>query len=300
MADAGAEKHVREIIDSGKFTFQNKEYAVIQNAKPSHETKTDFYILAKNLGNQKEREFKISYKKPDFSFVENKVKAYRIPYIFGKKWSEILQNQTKPIQNKFNSETIIDFVKKTIKLGWRYEIEQLDAPGIGGRNLSTIIQQNVSSQVLWGDGCDPKMRDAFVTQKKIPNSGIPEFILIKDPNKIKTIQDVFDDLQDIKEYAKKHWEMRAGFIAQNNRWQPESNSWKTEGFSRSFAVWIKWNVVNGNLKGKPVFDKPFEKSADDVINNLKKCFEQIGIPYDSGFRFDLLRGKITEDTVVRQ
>lgn len=300
MADAGAERRVREVIDNGKFTFENEEYVVVQNDKPSHETKTDFYIVAKKLSNEKVREFKISYKKPCFSFVENKVKEYRIPFIFGKKWSDILQDQTKSIQTKFNSETIIDFVKKTIKLGWRYEIEQLDAPGIGGRNLSVVIQQNISSQVLWGDGCDPKMRDALVDGKRIPNSGIPEFILIKNPNEIKTIQDVFDNLEDIKQYAKKHWKMRAGFIAQNNRLQEESNCWKTEGDSRSFAVWIKWDVINGNLRGKPVFDKPFEKTAGDVINNLRKCFEDIGIPYDSGFSFALLDGKITKDTIVRQ
>ena len=47
LADSGAEKHVRKIIDNGKFTFENEEYVVIQNSKPSHETKTDFYILAK-------------------------------------------------------------------------------------------------------------------------------------------------------------------------------------------------------------------------------------------------------------
>ena len=48
MADAGAEKHVREIIDNGEFTFENKSYKVIQNHKPSRETKTDFYLVTKD------------------------------------------------------------------------------------------------------------------------------------------------------------------------------------------------------------------------------------------------------------
>ena len=101
MADAGAEKHVREIIDNGEFTFENEHYQVIQNSKPSSEKKTDFYVLARKTKDNTEREFKISYKKPDFSFVENKVKEYRIPFIFGKKWSDILQAQAKSIQTKF-------------------------------------------------------------------------------------------------------------------------------------------------------------------------------------------------------
>jgi len=299
LADAGAEKHVREIIDNGEFTFENEHYQVIQNSKPSSEKKTDFYVLARKIKDNTEREFKISYKKPDFSFVENKVQPHRIPYIYSENWSEILKVQIKPIQHLFNAESIIDFIKEKIKIGWRYEIEQLDAPGIGGRNLSTVIQQNISSQVLWGDGCADKMRDALVDGKKITNSGIPDFILIKEPENIKTIQDVFDDLHDIRKYAKKHWKMRAGFIAQNNRWNRQTKTWKTEGFSRSFAVWVKWDVVNQCLRGRPVYNKPLEKSAGDIIENLSSCLEEMGISHDSNFSFEMLRGRVCDDTVIR-
>ena len=93
MADSGAEKHVRKIIGDRGFTFENEEYVVIQNSKPSHETKTDFYILAKKSTNEEIREFKISYKKPDFSFVENKVKPHRISFIYQSDWKKILSNQ---------------------------------------------------------------------------------------------------------------------------------------------------------------------------------------------------------------
>ena len=300
MADAGAEKCVREIIDHSEFTFENEHYLVIQNSKPSPEKKTDFYVLARKIKDNTEREFKISYKKPDFSFVENKVKPHRIPYIYGENWSEILKVQIKPIQHRFNVEPVIDFIKETIKIGWRYEIEQLDAPKTGGRNLSTVIQQNISSQVLWGDGCADEMRDALVDGKKITNSGIPDFILIKDPESIKTIQDVFDDLHDIRKYAKKHWKMRAGFIAQNNRWERQTKTWKTEGFSRSFPVWVKWDVVKQKLRGRRVHDKPLEKCAGDIIENLYNCLEEMGIPHDSRFRFEMLRGRVTDDTGFRQ
>ncbi len=112
MADAKAESNVRKIIDDAKnshekFTFENKSYEVIQNHKPSRETKTDFYLVARGLDDSKERIFKISYKKPSFSFVENKVKPYRIPFIYGKDWSRILQEQTGSIQDAFNKSLII-------------------------------------------------------------------------------------------------------------------------------------------------------------------------------------------------
>ena len=124
MADAGAEKHVREIIDNGEFTFENKSYKVIQNHKPSRETKTDFYLVARGLDDGKERIFKISYKKPSFSFVENKFKPYRIPFIYGKDWSRILQEQTGSIRDAFNARPLINFKSENtpITLGWRFEM----------------------------------------------------------------------------------------------------------------------------------------------------------------------------------
>ena len=300
MADAGAEKHVREIIDNGEFIFENKSYKVIQNHKPSRETKTDFYLVARGLDDGKERVFKISYKKPSFSFVENKVKPYRIPFIYGKDWSRILQEQTGSIRDAFNARSLINFKsKKTpITLGWRFEMEINKQSG--NRKLSTIVQLDIASQVFWGDNCADEMRDAKVNGKKVSNSGIPDFILIKDDKDIHDIQDVFDDLHDIREYAKKHWKMRAGFIAQYNRWDKQTKTWKTEGFSRSFPVWIKWDVVKQKLRGRRVYDKPLEKCAGDIIENLYNCLEEMGIPHDSRFRFEMLRGRVTDDTGFRQ
>ena len=236
MADAGAEKHVREIIDNGEFTFENKSYKVIQNHKPSRETKTDFYLVARRLDDSKERIFKISYKKPSFSFVENKVKPYRIPFIYGKDWSRILQEQTGSIRDAFNARPLINFKsKKTpITLGWRFEMELNKQSG--NRKLSTIVQLGIASQVFWGDSCADEMRDAKVNGKKVPNSGIPDFILIKDDKDIHDIQDVFDDLQDIREYATNHSKIRASFLAQNFIWEPKKNGWTTQGEKRNLAV----------------------------------------------------------------
>jgi len=300
MADGGSETDIREILDDANFTFEGKDYKIIQNSKPSKETKTDFYILAKSLNDNATREFKISYKKNTFSFVENKVKTHRIPHIYGKNWSEILKNQIKPLKDSFNQEVLVNFVNETIKLGWRYEIEQMDAPGIGGRSLSQKIQQNIAHQVLWGENCSEKMCDALVDGKKIKNSGIPDYILIKNPDEIKTANDVFSDLQDIRNYAENHSEMRAGFIAQNYRWSFSNKKWKTEGFSRGFAVWIDWSVENKKLVGTIITDKPFEKTAGDVIENLHICLDKIGIPHNSGSVFKTLRTRIGKTVVIKQ
>lgn len=310
MADDGGETIVREVIGYNKFRFENEEYVVIQNEKPKPdkeniptrpsavEGKTDFYLLAKKINDGTQREFKISYKKPSFSFVENKVKKHRIPFIYGNDWKKILQVQAESIQDLFNSECLVNFNKKTIKLGWRYEIEQLDAPGIGNRNLSVNITQNISPQVLWGSECAKGMKNAFVNGKIVNDSGIPNYILIKDTSNIKTINDVFDDLQEIQQYAKNHQQMRASYIAQNNRWIQSTHRWKTEGKSRGFPVWINWDVKNDFLRGRPIFNEPYEKNSGEIINTLQDCFKELNIPYQDGLNFEMLKNKFSKDTVI--
>jgi len=305
LADAKAESNIRKIIDDAKnnhekFAFENKTYEIIQNYKPSRETKTDFYLKARELDDGKEQEFKISYKKPSFSFVENKIKPKRILYIYGKNWSRILQEQTDSIRDAFNARPLINFKsKKTpITLGWRFEMEINKQSG--NRKLSTIVQLDIASQVFWGDNCADEMRDAKVNDEKVPNSGIPDFILIKDDEDIRRIQDVFNDLHDIREYARKHSKIRASFLAQNFRWEPKNNDWKTDGDYRNLAVWVNWEVNNqGKLHGVLVFDDPLVESRG-VLKNLKCCLEKMGIPNDQKFRLEMLQGRVSDDTPVKQ
>ena len=338
MGDSKAEKSVRKIIDHSAFTFEGKRYEIIQNAKPG-ETKTDYYILAYDYDNSIEREFKISYKKDanlkmknqkGYSFVENKVKPHRIPYIYGENWSEILKKQIARVNtteenerikkkvdeslvDSFNRSTIIDFKKEKIMLGWRYEIEALDAPAITRRDVCAMIEQDISSKVFWGEGCSDEMRDSPLTiydpftmepcKGKIKEeSGIREFILVRHPSHIHNVDDVFNNVQDIRKYAEEHWETRASFIGQNNIWLSSKNIWKTDSPARSFAVWIKWEVIGKSkkLRGRPVFDQPLERVAEKVIKNLSECFDKMEIPYEPNFNFKMLKGRITDDTPVKQ
>ena len=169
-----------------------------------------------------------------------------------------------------------------------------------GRKLSTIVQLDIASQVFWGDNCADEMRDAKVNGKKVSNSGIPDFILIKDDKDIHDIQDVFDDLQDIREYATNHSKIRASFLAQNYIWESEKNCWTTQGEKRNLAVWVNWYVdKKGKLCGVLVFDNPLVESKG-VLKNLKSCLEKMGIPNDQKFRLEMLQGRISDDTPVRQ
>lgn len=59
------------------------------------EPKTDIYVLAKD---EKDitREFKISYKKPNADFLENKTSAERAELLFGSHWKNIVIDPQAP------------------------------------------------------------------------------------------------------------------------------------------------------------------------------------------------------------
>ena len=75
-----SEKKIRKIINNNdEFKFNGNQYQLILCCKPTlegsgGEVKTDFFIRAKNKLNSEIEEFKISYKQPNWAFMENKVK----------------------------------------------------------------------------------------------------------------------------------------------------------------------------------------------------------------------------------
>ena len=188
-------------------------------------------------------------------------------------------------------------------LGWRYEIEQLDVPGISRRTHSARIEQDITPQIFWGENCSDNRRDATVNGDSVENSGVPDYILIRDPDEIHSANDVFENIQDIREYAEQHNEMRAGFVSQYYLWNKNLDYWKTEEWARIFSVWIKWDVVDGNLVGKPVFDKPFERTARQVFENLCECLDEMNLTKpkdkDQNFDIDTLRNRLAPSTVSK-
>ena len=71
-----------------QFIYNNKRYTILFSAKPtcpSGEPKTDIYVSA--VADTKEKtEFKISFKKENADFLENKIKAERAEQILGENW----------------------------------------------------------------------------------------------------------------------------------------------------------------------------------------------------------------------
>ena len=83
MGDFGAaERRILKFISKGtEFVFNGKGYTVMLSGKPTchkGEPKTDIYILAESC--EDEVEIKISYKKENADFIENKMSAERAEY----------------------------------------------------------------------------------------------------------------------------------------------------------------------------------------------------------------------------
>lgn len=314
MGDGGAERIVRNVLHNAVFTYDKETYKVIQNEKPQPETKTDFYVVAENVKNIHHKIFKISYKKPSYTFMENKIKPDRLKAIFGKDCISIIQDQimqkNRIKENKFwkkkNPDTHLSDSFKNfplvqqrthkIMLGWRYEIEQRDMAGT--RTLTAKIEQDIARHVFWCEDCIGTRRDGLINGVRASDSGIPDYILVRDPEDIKTAQDVFSNICDIREYAKQHSEMRATFMSQYYRWHMRKKKLVTEGKSRTFAVWVKWQIINGKIDGKVILDKPLQKTSGQVLDNLETCMKMVNIDPNSKTCIDELVGNLTPSTLI--
>ena len=74
-----AEREIAALMKVGEeFEFQGKHYSIICSGKPTcykGEPKTDVYVLAKSVSDQ--IEIKLSYKKENADFIENKMKQLK-------------------------------------------------------------------------------------------------------------------------------------------------------------------------------------------------------------------------------
>ena len=149
MGDFGAaERRILEFMSKGtEFVFNGKGYTVMLSGKPichKGEPKTDIYILAESC--EDEVEIKISYKKENADFIENKMSAERAEQLFGEDWIDIIEHSTTAIQDKFYERMLIykngfrRTEKGSITLGWKFELLNKSGGDLSGKMLLTDEQ----------------------------------------------------------------------------------------------------------------------------------------------------------------
>lgn len=290
-----AERDVQSYFEIGQVVRFNSQSWCVQNVgKPTcrnGEPKTDIYILLKSESSEEIREIKISYKKSNADFVENKIKADRAKIIFGNDWAKIIQSSTTNIRRRFLDKNLIFKNRKgrtvngSITLGWKFElVNRLNGQLSSHVNLTTDQLLDIYS----GNNLDEKKKNANVNGVNIPNSGVANYILIG--NDFSSTEEILDKIVPLDEYVRNNPKIYFACKALNYR----SFEDKFDG-DRPLAVQVKWEVVNGKLTHELIFDKPFQCNGNKVAKQLKQCLINLGVQ-----NTDNLNDKNTQDCNIFQ
>lgn len=280
MAEAtfgAAERAVLALFKTGEyFEYQGMRYKIKFSGKPTcydGEPKTDIYVLAENAYG--EREFKISFKKENADFLENKISAQRARQILGEDWSDIIMASTLSIEQEFYSRPLIykesyaRTERGSITLGWKFEFVNKPGGHLSGRMPLTRGQL---LDVYSGANLSAEKRDASVNGIRIRNSGVANYILMHDRISSDTVQRIVNMLIPVEECVKMYPDIFFACKALNYRTFPQ----KYDG-NRPLSVYINWRVQNGRLTPHFVFNEPLIVGGDAVARNLINCLMILGI-----------------------
>lgn len=270
-----AERHILNYFIRGTEIFYNGRNLKVQEAGkptcPQGEPKTDIYVLASDsIGSE---EIKISYKKENADFLENKMNAGRADQIFGPDWRWIIEQSTKGIQDSFERRVRIykkglaKTEKGAITLGWKFELVNKLSGDLSG---NMILTREQVYDIYAGINLSEDKRNATVNGRIIPNSGVANYILVS--NYVNSAQNIIDQMIPIEEYVKMHPNIYFACKALNYR----TFSKKYDG-NRPLAVQVDWHVKAGKLASGLIFDRPLEMNGTEMAERLFQCMEYLKI-----------------------
>lgn len=271
-----AERNIKNLLHSGEeFEYENEKYTVIFSDKPTchkGEPKTDIYVLAKD-SKGKNKEFKISFKKKNADFIENKTNAERAELLFGKDWSLIIQKSLNSIHNAFENKKLIYKIKEgkteegAITLGWKFELMNKPSGKLSGK---MELSKDQVLDVYAGTNLPEDKKNAIVNGQVIENSGVANFMLMED--NIRSVQAIFDNIYTIDEYVAEHPIVYFACKALNYR----SKKSKWDG-NRPLAVYVDWKIRDGKLFHQINYDHPLITKGNEVAKNLIDALDSLGI-----------------------
>lgn len=272
---SNAERKILAFMKEGtQFIFQDKNYSVVLAGKPTchkGEPKTDIYILAKSVND--ETEIKISYKKENADFIENKMSAERAEQLLGDNWSEIIKKSTIAIHDKFEERMLIyknkfrRTEKGEITLGWKFELLNKKSGDLSGKMLLTEEQV---IDVYAGNNLSDDKRNAVVCGQVIEGSGIANYILMDES--VQSAQDVIDKMVPIRDYVNMHPDIYFACKALNYR----SFAEKWDG-DRPLSVQVFWNAEENKLVPKLVYNSPLKIKGNEMAIRLLKYMKLLHI-----------------------
>lgn len=273
------ERHIKHLFaKDDTFEINNKIYKIILSGKPTcsnGEPKTDIYVLIEDISSSKQYELKISIKKPNADFLENKISAERAESILGEDWREIIQRSTLQLENAFKNRTLIYKNKQgrtnagSITLGWKFELVNKCNGELSNRIL---LNHQQIVDVYSGNTLPLSKKNSFVNGIQIPNSGVANLILIGNIEDFNDINSILANLITIDAYAKANPNIYFACKALNYR----TFESKFDG-NRPLSVFVDWNAVNGKLEPTIKFDSPLTVKGNEVANKLLATLSKLNI-----------------------
>ncbi|MBQ7107448.1 MAG: hypothetical protein IJN93_08085 [Clostridia bacterium] len=271
-----AERRIASLLRAGNtFVYNGDNFTIVNSGKPTcmkGEPKTDIYVEAESeYGDIVE--IKITYKKENADFIENKTNAVRAKALFGDDWENIIMQATESIRDVFESKKLIyksaaaRTERGAITLGWKYELLNKTGGGLSG--LVELTREQIID-VYAGTHISKDKRDARVNGEIIENCGIANCILMNDG--VKTTQEIIDSLYTIEDYVDMYPTVYFACKALNYR-----TFYNKYDGNRPLSVYVDWYVEDGQLCHNLVFDSPLSVGGDEVADNLIAALNELGI-----------------------
>lgn len=271
-----AERRIAFLLRKGNtFNYQGENFTIVNSGKPTcmkGEPKTDIYVEAESEYRDI-IEIKITYKKENADFIENKTNAVRAKALFGDDWENIIMQATESIRDVFENKKLIyksaaaRTERGAITLGWKYELLNKTGGGLSG--LVELTREQIID-VYAGTHISKDKRDARVNGEIIENCGIANCILMNDG--VKTTQEIIDSLYTIEDYVDMYPTVYFACKALNYRTFRN----KYDG-NRPLSVYVDWYVENGKLCHNLVFDSPLSVGGNEVADNLIAALNELNI-----------------------
>ena len=271
-----AERRIAHLLHKGNtFVFKGEHFTIVNSGKPTctkGEPKTDIYVEAEsNYGNL--IEIKITYKKGNADFIENKTNCERAQALFGDCWQDIIMQATDSIRHVFERKKLIykssagRTERGSITLGWKYELLNKHSGDLSGP-VQLTREQVIDTYA--GTHISRDKRNARVNGEVIENSGIANYILMNDW--VATTQEIIDNLYSIEDYVDMYPTVYFACKALNYRTFQD----KYDG-NRPLSVYVDWYVENGLLCHDLIFNSPLSVGGNEVAGRLIEALDELGI-----------------------
>ncbi len=279
MHFGAAERNILSLLWSGNtFEYCGESFRIDFSAKPTcsaGEPKTDIYTSAHNVRTNTPLVLKISYKKENADFLENKPSAERASQIWGPSWAALVSRCLCQIEGSFSSRPLIfksgygSTNPGSFALGWRFDIVNVQS---GDLSSSMCANEDQLFEIYAGSRLGSDKKDAIVNGTRIQNSGVANFIIVNDC--ISSTQAVIDSLIPIEKYITQHPNIYFACKALNYRSLRDPAKW--DG-NRPLAVYVDWSVVDNKLHPALKFDSPLATTGNAVANQLVRCLKALRI-----------------------